>query len=299
MSEVDRAHGEVLAELAALQRAFGGLLRTPLERSGGTLRAASERYASELVAAVIDEPRNSARERLAIYHRQYWFRLFSTLQAEYRLASALLGAWLFNAWAAEFLLEHPPRSADLADVVLGFDAFVAARVPSSIERGSSRAPLPARALVEALTIDRAHGEASRAPRRQPLQLGPAEVATLREAKLVLAPGTTILDEHWPLVALQRELAPQACELPLVLPEPHPRVQSWLIVGGERGRRVLPLVPAHALLLRSLACMRLPAALAELEQAVAPEQRAELPALVQRWLSESVELGLWVGMEACA
>jgi hypothetical protein len=72
----------------------------------------------------------------------------------------------------------------------------------------------------------------------------------------------------------------------------------LIVGSELGRRVIPLVPAQALLLRELGRRPLPDALAELERAVAPAQRDALPPLVQRWLSESVELGLWVGLEAC-
>lgn len=90
--------------LAELQARFGSVLRTPLDRSTGTLSATPETYDPILVAQVSD-PRG-----LAIYNRQVWFRLFEVLQSAFPLTARLLGLWQFNFYASRFLEGNPPHT---------------------------------------------------------------------------------------------------------------------------------------------------------------------------------------------
>jgi hypothetical protein len=57
--------------LLDLQARFGAMLRTPLDRSSGELRAETSAYDAALTEAVLPTETLSAAERLAVYHRQY------------------------------------------------------------------------------------------------------------------------------------------------------------------------------------------------------------------------------------
>src|SRR5262249_13076605 len=104
--------------LADLQARFGSVLRTPLDRSTGRLRASEESYPGAAVADVVDG------RGLAVYNRQYWFRLLNALSTAYPITAALLGHWKFNDYAARFLSEHPPRSWDLDRAADGFHEWM-------------------------------------------------------------------------------------------------------------------------------------------------------------------------------
>ena len=60
------------------------MLRTPLSRSTGTLRAETSAYPEALLAQAKPGRQLSQAERLAVYNRQYWFRLFTLLQSRRR-----------------------------------------------------------------------------------------------------------------------------------------------------------------------------------------------------------------------
>ena len=93
--------------LERFQRQFSAAIRTPLDRTSGTLAAAPVQYSAELRAAV-SAGAVTADERIATYNRQYWFRLFTVLQNAYPLTTALVGAWAFNIVVEQYLLAHPP-----------------------------------------------------------------------------------------------------------------------------------------------------------------------------------------------
>src|SRR5688500_16487545 len=99
---------ELLAWLAQWQGEFGTVLRTPLDRRTGSLRAVAADYPSTLVERLLPSTQLTAGERLAVYHRQYWFRLLGALQQAYPLMVRLLGTWHFNHLAGEFLQQKPP-----------------------------------------------------------------------------------------------------------------------------------------------------------------------------------------------
>ena len=281
-----------ITRLAELQRQFGQALRTPLDRSTGTLRATPALYDPALQGAVVGD----AAERLAVYNRQYWFRLFGVVQQAYRLATALLGAWELNDLAARFLLAHPPSGHDLGRAIDGFAAFVAAEVPATGSSLGSAGWLPREALVEALRIDDAFRAVFEAPDLPALQLTPADAARLPRSRLVASPAFAMVDETWPLVALRRGLPAALPERPVPLPAPHAGgPQTWAICRGADGQRTLPLPPAHAELLRLVRVHPLPDALSRLEAQVPPEAAHELAAAAQTWFADGLRFGFWTDL----
>lgn len=287
---------EVLEWLAGFQRGFGAMLTTPLDPGSGTWVAAPARYGAAILASARPGPTTPAAERLAVYNRQYWFRLFGVLQNEYPLTTAVVGAWTFNALATEFLRTHPPRGKDLGDVAIGFVEHLAATLPpGSLRLSPSRHTVPRAAVVQAASIDAAFRTVFLAPRQPVLRLLPSEAASLHQAQLLPSAAFCIVEEQWPLVALRRALGARTSASPCSLPEPHPHgVQRWAVCRAPGGERVLPLEPVQARLLQLLGEQPVGRALAILEaEHVAAD--AALPQDVQRWLAQSMSLGLWRGL----
>lgn len=282
------------AWLEAYQARFSAMLRTPLERASGTLRAQHDGYPSELRAEALPSARLSAAERLAIYNRQYWLRLFTALQQEYRLTAELLGAWTFNALAAQFLEAHPPREHDLARAADGFPSFLEQALPEGgIELERERRAVPARALVQAARIDDAYRSVLRAPEQPVFAPSARDAARLERARLVPSRAARRVEEDWPLLAL-RERARDG-ERAVALPEPHPAPRAWMICRAIEGLRAVPLEPLEAQLMRLLEELPLDRALAALERAAPAAERAELPERARRWLAEGVRHGYWTGI----
>jgi hypothetical protein len=283
--------------LAAFQRDFGAMLRTPLDRSSGTLAAEPERYGAGLVAAARAGPMVPATERLATYNRQYWFRLFTVLQAEYPLTTAIVGAWNFNDLATRFLLVHPPVTRDLGDVAMGFSAYLdEALPPEAIRLAPSGRMVPRAAITEAATIDAAFRDVVVAPPQTELRLSDAEASGLADVRLDPSLATAMLEEHWPLVELRRAIRGRGDEGPCELPAPHPDgARHWLLCRVPRGERVIPLTSTHARLLELLRAHPVGRALAMLEAEHPAIAAVDLASDVQRWLAQGMALGLWRGV----
>ena len=281
--------------LAELQRRFGDAIRLPLDRGTGVLQAQVGSYDPALCAGIL----GNARERLAVYNRQYWFRLFGVFHQSYRLATALCGPWAMNELAASFLLAYPPTGHDLARAIDGFVQWAGDEAPDQIALGRTAA-LPRRALVEALRIDDAYRVVFEAPAEPALVLGEADVDRLSRARLVASRSAVLVEETWPLVQLRRGLPAEAAERWVALPAPHelgPR--EWLVCRIGEAHRVVPLSPMHARLLRLLRAHTLPEALAMLEIGLAPDAVVELAERARRWFADGIQLGLWSGLEQVA
>jgi hypothetical protein len=91
----------------------------------------------------------SGLERLEVYNRQYWFRLITVFQEEYPCALHVIGLDAFNSWVIRYLDAHPPASPYLAEMDLGFPAFLRKRY-----RASNRAQ-----ALEAAEYDKAFSRA--------------------------------------------------------------------------------------------------------------------------------------------
>lgn len=275
--------------LAELQARFGEVLRTPLDRRTGTLRAPTEAYPAGAVREVVDRPDARAVDRLAVYNRQYWFRLFGAVQTAFPRTARLLGDWELNAHAERFLLAHPPRGWDLERVPDGFDGFLA----GSLNGGAGRD-----VVLEAARIDAAFRSVLRAAAAVPFRPGAEDAAHLLDARLEPSPATAVVVEHWPLI----ELAPlPAAESPASsdgpgaslprLPEP----RHWAIVRETEGIRRYSLEPREAELLHLLGEHSVRDALARLETTCPRTERAGLPDRARRWLARGAERGMWRGV----
>lgn len=278
------------ARLVEFQRQFSRTLRVPLDRTSGSLQTSPKRYDSELCAAVRSTYGPRSAERLAVYNRQYWFRLFTALQNEIRLGTALLGAWSFNDLASRYLLVHPPQGHDLATVAEHFATFVEDSVADAEVKATEAAEvMPKRALVEAIRIDLAHRRVTTARASPALsEILPSQVAA---ARLVPSPTVVLIDEHWPLVALRHEL-PADGHRAVTLPSPHATRMTWAIARTRAGVRAVCLEPLQATLLRQLTTCGIAEALAILEAGCTASDVEVLIARTPAWLAQSVELGMW-------
>jgi hypothetical protein len=280
------------ARLAELQRRFGEVLRTPLDAASGTLRAQTARYDSPLVAAV----QGDARERLAVYNRQYWFRLLTVMQTSWPLTARLLGMFHFNLHAQQYLLQHPPAHYDLHAITLGFERYLKGNLSGeAVYRGARDVPVPTAILLEATAVDAAFARVFHAPaepRFDPRKHAPSELV---QRKLIRSAAYTCVEERWPLVALRIALREDSAESALALPSPLPAAQTWAFFRDAQGVTHLRLAPLQARLYALLEHYPLGEALAHLEAETASTTRALLPEHTQAWIAQGVANGFWVGL----
>jgi len=279
--------------LLELQTRFTALLRTPLDRSSGSLRADTSAYDPALLAAALPNPTLDSAERLAIYHRQYWFRLFTALQGLYPLTARLAGYWHFNDLAAHHLLKRPPRGFDIDTIGDEFELTLAEHLiendPLALD---SRRPVPAAALRNAAQVDAAFQRVTRAPRSEPLRPGPADAPRFDDSCLRLTANVALIREHWPLCEARMALAETPSDAPIPLAAPWPTPRHWLLTQQTSRLGLVALSPREAQLLDLLQQLPLTQALGTLEATTPPAERALLPEATQTWLARSVRLGIW-------
>ena len=272
--------------LEALQSRFGEVLRTPLDRSAGTLTATPEAYPVEARDDVTAGPRTAAEARLAVYNRQYWFRLFTVLQTVFPLLVDLLGAWDFNAYASDFLLAHPPRGWDLERVPDGFEVFFAERLRGHRDEA---------VLVAAAQLDAGWRALLRQPPSRPFRPSPEEAARLLDGHLRPSPSVLLMEDAWGLLHRKVSLAGPRAEV--ASPRPLRRAASWFCVVREPGGvRHIALEAGEGTLLALLRGLPLREALARLESACDEASREALPEAAQRWLARGAERGMWLGVD---
>jgi hypothetical protein len=274
--------------LEDFQTRFGDVLRTPLARDTGTLSATPDRYDSETVAGTLDGVGTTSAERLAVYNRQYWFRLFGVLHGAFPLTCRLMGYWTFNGYAARYLLAHPPRGWDVDAVAEDFVTFFGREIDEPAVRERE-------AYVEAAGIDAAYRDVFRAPPVTPFRPSAEDAAHLLDARLIESPAVAIIEEHSALLDLRRTLLNDASERRVPLPPPWPLPRSVALLRTEEGTGEMPLEAREAELLRLLRGHPVRDAVAILERACPPEDRAELPSKTRAWLARSVQHGWWTGM----
>ena len=254
--------------LADFQARFGAVLRTPLERTTGTLTANAEKYDSNLV--------HDTRSGLDTYNRQYWFRLFDVLQTAYPLTARLFGLWEFNEVAARFFLAHPPRSWDLDHAPDAFASWLEGDL----------------LLVEAARLDAAWRDVFRAPavpRFQPSAEG------LLDAHLATSPAAAMVEEHAALSELRARVVQTPGESRVPLPPRLDAPRAWMLVRRDEGIAQHALEPREAALLALLREHPVGEALARLEASCPPAERDALPASAQRWLARGMQQGWWSGV----
>jgi hypothetical protein len=280
------SHREGPEWLREFQERFTDVLRTPLDRSTNVLRAQTEAYPRASIQLALDGPRSTAEQRLAVYNRQYWFRLFTVLQTAYSVTARLMTYWRFNEFASQFLSANPPRGWDLDRVADGFDRFVAIAC----------AEHPDGALwAEAAALDATWRALMRERESTPFQLAsefPEAAARLPEARLVRSPSVALWFERWPLLEWRAIAHAKGEREPIPPPGELCERRCWALIRERNGIRQVLLEPTEGALLALLSEHTVGDALATIEAQCPADQRAELPAKAQRWLANSVLRGMW-------
>jgi hypothetical protein len=268
------------------------MVRAPLDRSTGTLCAIPEFYDRTLRTDARDGPTAAAAERLAVYNRQYWFRLFGVLANAFPLTARLTGFWTFNGHASRFVLAHPPRGWNIDEVADGFEDFLGAPLDVPAQGGAGELPL----IREAAIVDSAWRRVFAAPSVEPYRPTTADAARLLEARLAASPAVAVFAQHWPLLALRRGLVSAPSDTRIPAPRKLPHLEWWALVSTAAGIGQLPLAAREAELYGFLRRYPVGEALARLEAGCEPSERAALPEQARVWLARSVDLGFWSGLE---
>lgn len=174
------------ARLRALQESFGSAVRAPYDFDGERFDCGGGSLAPGLEADLLSRGTLRGRDRLAVYNRQYWFRLFTILQEEFPLLAHALTYPVFNRLASAYLTRHPSRAPYLDDLGDRLPAFVRAEARWNHPR-----------TVQIADLDQAFTRAFHVPGARPLRseaLGAEGGAALR-----LQPHVTVLEEDWNLM----------------------------------------------------------------------------------------------------
>jgi Putative DNA-binding domain len=285
------------AWLQELQASLGDTIRHPLDRRQGRHHARTERYDATLVRTTKPARALASAERLAVYNRQYWLRLFTVLHRAYPLVARLLGYWELNRLASAYLTAHPPRGWDIDAIAPDFELFLGNEASGSVFSVSEPPlQLPALAVRQAAAIDSAHHRVLRAPLEAPYQPTPKDGAALLGSQLRFVGTAALLTESWPLCELRRVALSLTGERLLDWGEELPEPRSWLLMRRELSVALFPLEPRETELLSLLQVYPVGEALGRLEADCPSNEREALPARTQAWLARSVRLGLWAKPE---
>jgi len=104
--------------LAELQRQMAAAVMMPLTPDDDMRPEAPDGRPMTQVAASFIAPnsRLTPFERLEIYNRQYWFRVFDALAEDFPALRAVVGSRAFEQLSIAYLTEHPSRSFTLRNL---------------------------------------------------------------------------------------------------------------------------------------------------------------------------------------
>jgi hypothetical protein len=105
-------------KLLELQRTMALAVMQPLTFTERMHRTAPDGQPMRAYAARFIKPndRLTSFERLEIYNRQYWFRLLSSMVADFPGLRAVLGAARFEAMSRAYIVDNPSRSFTLRNL---------------------------------------------------------------------------------------------------------------------------------------------------------------------------------------
>jgi hypothetical protein len=189
-------------KLLALQRTMARAVMQPLSKSehmqekapgGGKMRA----YASRFIKP---NDRLTSFERLEIYNRQYWFRLFSALAEDFPGLRSVLGEKQFDAMCKAYIVDCPSTSFTLRNLGSKMEAWLRAHPKWAGKKQTLALDI---ARLEWADIEAFDNESKPALRTEDLATADAETL-----KLELQPYVRLLDFAYPvddlLLAVRKE-----------------------------------------------------------------------------------------------
>lgn len=107
-----------MSELVDIQRRVAAAIMHPLTRQETMPRRRRDGASNQSEAAALIKPndRLTSFERLEIYNRQYWFRLYSCFEEDFPGLLAVIGRTKFDALTRAYLTDFPSRSFSLRNL---------------------------------------------------------------------------------------------------------------------------------------------------------------------------------------
>jgi hypothetical protein len=187
-----------MSELLELQRRVAAAIMHPLTGNETMPRRRRDGSSNAADADALIKPndRLSSFERLEIYNRQYWFRLYSSFEEDFPGLKAILGGKKFDRLMREYLTERPSRSFSLRNLGSQLETWLRAH-PEYMEPRHDLA-------LDMVRLEWAHietfdsGEAA--------LLDPDDLASIDEqSQLRLQPYLRVLELRYPVDDLLIEL----------------------------------------------------------------------------------------------
>jgi hypothetical protein len=165
--------------LLELQRRVAGAVMSPFNAS----------ISAEAKQLVKPNSRLTATERLNIYHRQYWYRIFDSFQEDFAGLSAILGERAFQRLASAYLTDCPSQSFTLRNLGSRLEAWLASH-PEFAGKNLALA-------LDMIRLEWAHIEAFDNAERK--ALGPEDLLELGpELAIALQPHIGLLELQYPV-----------------------------------------------------------------------------------------------------
>lgn len=185
-------------ELLELQRRVAAAILHPLTRSETMPRRRRNGVSNQREAEALIKPndRLTSFERLEIYNRQYWFRLYTSFEEDFPGLKSIIGNAKFETLMREYLTEHPSTSFTLRNLGSRLVEWLEDR-PEYVE--------PRRELaMDMARLEWAHIEAFDAGEEEVLDAD--DLAAIHdESRLRLQPYLRVLELHYPVDDLLIEL----------------------------------------------------------------------------------------------
>ena len=117
-----------MSALLELQRRVAAAIMHPLTQQETMLRRRKDgtMNLSEAEAIIKPNDRLSSFERLEIYNRQYWFRLYSSFEEDFPGLMAVIGRKKFDALTRAYLTDCPSQSFSLRNLGSRLEAWLLA-----------------------------------------------------------------------------------------------------------------------------------------------------------------------------
>ncbi len=176
------------SQLREIQQRMAACILQPLTQQDGMRRRAtsgvsSEREASEIIAP---NDRLSSFERLEIYNRQYWYRLFSCFEEDFPGLQAVVGNRRFQRIMQGYLTDCPSTSFSLRNL--------GSRIVEWLQQHSDHTAPHTQLALEMAALEWAHIEAFDNAAWPPLT--PEQMAALGEdSQLALQPYLRLVEAH--------------------------------------------------------------------------------------------------------
>ena len=187
-----------MSELLELQRRFAAAIMHPLTGSETMPRKRRDGVSNKSEAETFIKPndRLSSFERLEIYARQYWFRLYSSFEEDFPGLKAIVGGKNFEKLMRDYLTDCPSQSFSLRNLGSQLESWLRAH-PAYVEPRFDLA-------MDMVRLEWAHIEAFDSA-ELPL-LDPDDLASIDEdSALHLQPYLRVLDLKYPVEDLLIDL----------------------------------------------------------------------------------------------